>query len=254
MSLLSKYGLEDHDKPTPGEVVNQDSETPKKGFDENLGDDVDTAKPATFHLDPRSEGNEKETTTDDGHQTVVSQEEISKADTELSGEAEGAEVGDDKVVTETDVEADTDLVNADAAAATKGEQKPGSGDTVNLLPKDVAGENTTLTNDHTLTDVYASRQQFDQMSTGIEAYIALAKDALETDGGLSTQTARALAIGLEAMDASFAAPLADLGTEAFEGGEREVATIKTITRLEDHLATVKTARDNADALLRQYAQ
>lgn len=257
MNLSQKYGIEEHGETTPAPVNLQEGETPKEGFDENLGDEQDVAKPATTHLDPASDVDTTTKTKDDGHQTVVSQEEIDKAAVTDSGAAEGAEAtgtGNDEPVTKTEVKPADDLVEeGDANDVTDG-GKPASNDTVNVLPDDIAGKNTTVSNEATLRDVYESLNHFRRMSTGIEGYLELSRKALERQNGVDTDTAAAIKLGLEAMDESLAEEGAFVSLEAFDGEDRETSTIKMIARLEGHLGRVNEARDSASALLQKYSE
>lgn len=250
MSLIHQYGNEDNNKPEEGKVIINDGHEPKEAFDDNIGDDVDTAKPATVSIDAASddasEGKHKKP--DDHLDVRVSQEEESDSDDKVtppgdhnkgadqgpvvSTKADGDEVGGDE---ETELESN-DKVKADP----KGEGEH--------LDKDAAGKNTTVSNEERIKDAYAAAQLFARIEVAVEGYLDISKRSLD-NGGLSKDTAYAIQLGLESLNDDYRDSVVPALENFGETASRETTTMKMISRLETSLSEVKTARATANELI-----
>lgn len=263
MNLLAQYGLEEDTTPTEGDIDVQGGDEPKKAFDSNIGDDVETGKPATVQLPAASDGDKGTTTTDDGHQKVtVANEEVEKPVTNEDQPTEVKTVGPDgdtddsagevkaTVTPEEDVsKGDSDNGDVEEDDPVNVEQDPKD---VNVLPDDAAGPNTTVSNEERLRDAHTAVEMLTRYGVAVEGYLEIARKALDDNAGLSRETALAIKLGVESFDVAFGNDQVVPALENFgEVASRESTTIKTIKRLEDSHEKITTARDHAREMIEQ---
>lgn len=255
MNLLSRYGLEEDKKPKEGEINVQDAEKPKDGFDGNIGDDVETADPATAQLSAASDDDKGTKTTDDGHQTVtVSKEDDDEGDDTYEGEPVGHEGdtddSDKEATAEVKPEVDGDdngTVEEPDDDVVKVEQDPKD---VDVLPEDAAGKNTTVSNEERLRDAHQAAETLSRYAVAVEGFLTIARNALDENEGLNRETAQAIKLGVESFDVSFSNDQVVPGLENFgEVASRESTTIKVIKRLEDCHSSITQARDHAREII-----
>tara|TARA_B100002019_G_scaffold293512_1_gene321779 strand:- start:931 stop:1716 length:786 start_codon:yes stop_codon:yes gene_type:complete len=258
MSLIEQYGLEENHKPEEGEVVVQDSQKPKEGFDGNIGDDQDVAKPATVQLDAPSDDDPGTTTKNDGHQTVTVSNE-GEDDGEPKGEPVGPHGDTDDAADPATAEVEPEPSHADNGDVEGDKPGEGSDEQVtadvdpkdtHVLPEDTAGPNTTISNEQRKEEAEQAVATLNRFAVAVEGYTTLAESALEENGGLSRDMAQAIKLGIETFDTALSNDQVVPALENFgEVASRKSTTENMLKRLKSTHDDIITARDAAQQIV-----